>query len=129
MASKLRLSHRGQSRSLPCCSGYYQWHTLVEAEIEVEKCLGVGGKVKLEGVRVPIAQLLDTLVENAVVGCVLGCNLAEAAARVVGLEEALGRIVGNIPLRRPGLETDLASRFKLSHRRHGRSLHCCLGYR
>ena len=99
----------------------------MEAEIEVEQCLGVGGKVELEGVGGPTAQLLDTLVEHSVVGCVLGCNLAEAVARVVGLREALGRIVGNTPPRRPGLETDFASRLKSSHHGHRRSLHCCSG--
>ncbi len=53
-----------------------------------------GGKVELEGVGGPTAQPQDTLVENAVVGCMLGCSLVEAVARVVGLGEALGRIVG-----------------------------------
>ena len=101
----------------------------MEADIEVEQCLGVGGKVELEGVGGPTAQLLDTLVKYAVVGYVLGCNLAEGVARVVGLGEALGKIVGNTPPRRPGLETDFASRFKSSHCGHGRSLHCCSEYR
>ncbi len=100
----------------------------MEAEIEIEQCLGVDGKVELEGVRGLTAQLLDTLVEHSVVGCVLSCNLAEAVARVVSLGEALGRIVGNTPPRRPGLETDFASRFMSSNRGHGRSLHCCSGY-
>ncbi len=60
-----------------------------------------------------MAHLLDTLVEHAVVGCVLGCSLVEAVARVVGLGEALGRIIGTTPPPpRPGLETDLASRFR-----------------
>ncbi len=127
LASRFTSSHRGQGRSLPCCSGYCEWHTLVEAEIEVEQCLGVGGKVGFEGVGGPTAQLLDTLVEYTMVSCVLGCNLAEAVARVVGLREVLGRNVVNTPPRRPGLETDFASRFKSSHRGHGRSLHCCSG--
>ena len=69
----------------------------MEAEIEVEHCLGVSGKVELEGGGSPTAQPLDTLVDHSVVGCVLGCSLAEALARVVGLEEALRRIVGTTP--------------------------------
>ncbi len=35
-----------------------------------------------------MAQPLDTLVEDAVVSCVLGFSLAEAVARVVGHREA-----------------------------------------
>ncbi len=46
-----------------------------------------GGKVELEGVGGPTAQLLDILVEHTVVGCMLGC-FTEAVARVVGLGEA-----------------------------------------
>ncbi len=71
-----------------CCSGYCYWHTFLEAEIEVEQCLGGGGKVELEGVGGPTAQPLDTLVEHAVVGSMLGCFLAEAVALVFGLGEA-----------------------------------------
>ncbi len=69
----------------------------MEAEIEVEKCIGGGGKVELEGVGGLTAQPLDTLVEHAVVICVLGCSLAEAVARVVGLGEAIGRILDTTP--------------------------------
>ncbi len=86
----------------------------MEAEIEVEQCLGVGGKVELKGVGGPTPQLLDTPVEHAVVGYVLGCNLAEAVARVVGLGEALGRIVGNTPP--AGQDLRLTSRQGLSRR-------------
>ncbi len=88
LASRFRSSHHGHGRSLHCCSGYCQWHTLLEAEIEIEQCLGGGGKVELEGVEGPTAQPLDTLVEHAVVSCVLGCILAEAVARVVDFGEA-----------------------------------------
>ncbi len=92
LASRFRSSHRGHGWSLHCCSGYCYWHTFLEAEIEVEQCLGGGGKVDLEGVGGPTAQPLHTLVLNAVVGCVAGCSLAEAVARVVGFEEARCRV-------------------------------------
>ena len=87
------------------------------------------GKVELEGVGGQTAQTLDTLVEYVVVGYMLACSLAKALTRVVSLGKALGRIVGTTPPpARLGLETDLASRFKSSHRGHGRSLYCCSGY-
>ncbi len=69
----------------------------MEAEIEVEHCLAGGDKLELESVGGQTAQPLDTLVEHGVVGCVLSFSLAEAVARVVGLGEALGRIVGTTP--------------------------------
>ncbi len=70
----------------------------MEAEIEVEQCLGSVGKVELEGVGSPTAKPVDTPVEHTVVSCVLGFSLAEAVARVVGLKEALGRITGTTRL-------------------------------
>ncbi len=73
--------------------GYCYWRTLLEAEIEVEQCLGSGGKVELEGVRGRTAQPLDTLDEHAVVICVLSCSPSEAVARVVGPGEARCRNV------------------------------------
>ncbi len=88
LASRFTTSHRGHGRSLHFYPRYCYWRTLLEAEIEVEQCLGGGGKVEIEGVGGPTAQPLNTLVEYVVVSCVLDFFLAEAVARVVGLGEA-----------------------------------------
>ena len=87
LAARVKSLQGSYGRSLHCCSGYCYWHTFLEAEIEVEKCLRGGGKVELEAVGGLTAQSRDTLIEHAVVGCVLGCSLAEAVATVVGLGE------------------------------------------
>ncbi len=105
MASRFGSLYHGHSWSFHCCSGYCYWHTLLEAEIEVEQYLGNGSKVELEGGGGPTAQPQDTPVEYSVIGFMLGCSLAEAVARVVGLGETLRRIEATTPPPPPGSRT------------------------